>query len=295
MLKLKSFHKREEALKKKLTSRSGLFKYLRAEHSLINSENRYWLIVFSRGSKASAILDKRIEWLLKFWVWDSYEDKLVTEQIIQDLNPDRVTPFIGGAIDFVHILQKEELVILKLRDFDPGIYRFNGEILQTPGWHENESDPSWIDHPSPTQYILNKTATRMLLRSVNGKFTLYQLDKQKVHGRLCALNVDLIIKDEITIKSFEFFNEEKLLLLHLQTVVKEFTGRRSMVSLYHFRDFDKTHPNDSVIKSRYDLLGTYISYFTDNSPELIISEDKSEVTVSLEYKGTSMKFTALIP
>ncbi len=67
-----SYAERENKLWSKMKSR-GVRRFHSSERTLINSKKQLWLIVFTKD------LNVESEWYTKFWIWDSYQHKIIGE------------------------------------------------------------------------------------------------------------------------------------------------------------------------------------------------------------------------
>jgi hypothetical protein len=173
----KSYSARENALFAKMKSRR-LQRWWHSRLSKIDSDQRFWLIIFTKPSKNVFDEDKPGEWYVRFWIWDSEENKIQGESILEYTihskkeEDKRRYPWVNSNIAECYINHEYGRIVIRPKGSTCHfIYDFDGKLLiQT----EEVSSHTAKDEE---QYYSKFLTKDLFFAKNDGRIVLYQLDK----------------------------------------------------------------------------------------------------------------------
>jgi hypothetical protein len=172
----KSWSFRKDALFSEIGSRDYEL-YHNNRLSKIDSDQRFWLVIFTKSSKNDFEENKPGEWYVRFWIWDSEENKIQGEEILTySFKPDKTEEnryvWTNSSLSECYLNYEYERIVIRPKWSKMYlIYDFTGTLLfqtETGDSHTNKEEE---------QYYSTFLTKNLFFAKNDGRLILYQLDK----------------------------------------------------------------------------------------------------------------------
>ena len=172
-----SYSKRDNALFAKMSSRR-LLRWYNNRLSKIDSQEKIWLIVFTRPDKYPDY-QKEKHWWLKFWVWDSEKNEIVGENILCDyqFHHDSKTLMPSGSnVAECYMHREFEYVVFRDRkERAHMIYDFSGKIVAQT---ESNNTDQYKFVPEDMYYHSTFVNKDLFVSKIGDSLSVYHLNEK---------------------------------------------------------------------------------------------------------------------